>query len=789
MLRRHNALRVALSFLLSALTAFSLLTPLLSVAQLLPLRFFGIIEIAVFTLVFFVTVPIKTGLRPILRAVLTVLAFYMFSGGGSLINALSALTQGLPMQEIALIYSDTTLALFALLASLFGALLSAGEPAFSMPLYITSLMLLWYAGAEGDLSYYIPAALVLPLSFIINRPFAESDTAQSASGKSKTAKALAIGLVLALLAGAIAPQYPKTQPQLKEQADSLRQFINDYFFFTDSRTAFSLKNEGWQNMPDEGLGGIPNPPNAPVLEVSVEGKAWLRGTIKDHYNGRAWYDTMSDRRYGVHSNRFDALRKDLFNWNLPAQQRQPEKTIKVNVLRESASTLFVPQRVRKLDVGAKMVPYFNQASELFVTRNLIPGNSYTVSYEDYSAGDRLKTLADNLSLQTDPNYAAMQQKYTQLPPHLTPDGIVARLASLMAKGATKPYDIAKNIMDSLKNNYRYTLQVKQTPQDTDFVAHFLFDTMEGYCTYFASAMVVLARSQGLPARYIEGFLVKEHTNNPITLTSQDAHAWAEIYIPNIGWTVFDATASRSSEDAPPDKDALNELMNNNDPPPSPTPTPEPSPEPEKSDEPSQSPEHSPQPSPAPSDEPMPSKEPEPSDNPDHANPIEPDKKPLSWLWLVVLAISLIALRLYFTAPTISAKRSKDAKKQCFVLFNGFLSIMQESGRGKSSDETIIEYALRQNDQDLLSLSRQISAITYGNKTPTKQTVEACLRLYQNTFKSTPLIPKLRLLIKRLPPKKERLKKISAATVVKTKNAVANLKRNILNSSKKSRKRK
>ncbi len=759
MLRRHDAARAAASFSLSALTAYSLLTALLNITQMLPLRFFGLLEAAVFTLIFFATARVAAPFRPLIRIALTLAALFAFANGKNLISAVSALASGFPPFETALLYSDSALAVLSFLSALFGALLAAGEPAFSMPLFITSIMLLWYSGAGGDLKYYIPSALVLPFMFIVNKPV--NETPEKSADKGKIIKAVAVAAAIALLASAMAPDFPKTQPELKQSADDLRDFINDYFFFTDSRTAFSLKAEGWQNMPDDGLGGVPNPPNAPVLEVNAEGKVWLRGAIKDHYNGRAWYDTISDRRYGVHSGRFEALRRELFNWNLPDKARRfDQKEVQVNVLRESPSTLFVPQRVRKLDVGARMVPYFNKASELFITRNLAPGNSFSVSYEDYSAGEEVKKLARDLSNKTDPNYAVMKEQYTQLPDHLTPDGIVARLASLMAGNAASPYDVAENIMNSLKNNYHYTLNVQETPQDTDFVAHFLFDSMEGYCTYFASAMVVLARSQGLPARYIEGFLVKEHTDNPVTLTSRDAHAWAEIYIPNIGWVVFDATADENSDSSPINKDALNELMFNPNPPsPSPEPSYEPSPSPEPSSEPSPSPEPSSEPSPEPSPSPSASFTPTPSPDLSGGAPYENGKRPLSWLIILIIIILLLSLRIYFTSPTVRAKRTKDSGSKIFILFNGFLDVMQESGRPKLKTETLIEYAERQNDSDLIRLSVKLSAIAYGGREPTPQTLRECERLYESAFSNAKPMVKAKVAAKRVPIKKEELDKI------------------------------
>ena len=78
MLRRHKAARAALSFSLSVLTAYTLLTAFLNITQMLPLRFFGLIEIIVFTLIFFASSRFNSGLRPIMLIGLTVAALFAF---------------------------------------------------------------------------------------------------------------------------------------------------------------------------------------------------------------------------------------------------------------------------------------------------------------------------------------------------------------------------------------------------------------------------------------------------------------------------------------------------------------------------------------------------------------------------------------------------------------------------------------------------------------------------------------------------------------------------------------
>jgi hypothetical protein len=98
----------------------------------------------------------------------------------------------------------------------------------------------------------------------------------------------------------------------------------------------------------------------------------------------------------------------------------------------------------------------------------------------------------------------------------------------------------------------------------DIVDYFLFDAQEGYCDYFSSAMVVLSRAAGLPARLVVGYASGNFDSDlgVFEVIRADAHSWAEIYFPDIGWVEFEPTSSRSlidriSEDAPesvPDKE-------------------------------------------------------------------------------------------------------------------------------------------------------------------------------------------------------------------------------------------
>lgn len=127
-----------------------------------------------------------------------------------------------------------------------------------------------------------------------------------------------------------------------------------------------------------------------------------------------------------------------------------------------------------------------------------------------------------------------------------PDGIPARVLAL-ARNLTAteptPYDRARAI-ESYLRSFPYNLDVPLPPRGRDVVDYFLFDLREGYCDYYATAMVVLARAAGLPARlaigYASGFYDPYRAEYIVTEAS--AHAWPEIYFPGYGWIEFEPTS-------------------------------------------------------------------------------------------------------------------------------------------------------------------------------------------------------------------------------------------------------
>lgn len=142
--------------------------------------------------------------------------------------------------------------------------------------------------------------------------------------------------------------------------------------------------------------------------------------------------------------------------------------------------------------------------------------------------------------ETDAHLASPTNEDLQIPPLLA-----ARLTTLAAEwtaGSPSPRAQMERLTQHLANGFAYDLKTVR-PRDADPIEEFLFRTKRGHCQYFASALVLLSRSVGVPARMVGGFRAWEV--NPVggyhVVRERDAHAWAEAWLPGEGWRTFDAT--------------------------------------------------------------------------------------------------------------------------------------------------------------------------------------------------------------------------------------------------------
>jgi protein-glutamine gamma-glutamyltransferase len=133
--------------------------------------------------------------------------------------------------------------------------------------------------------------------------------------------------------------------------------------------------------------------------------------------------------------------------------------------------------------------------------------------------------------------------YLQLPP-LAPR--IWQLADSLQRGAPSRYDAALSVERWLRQEFGYTLDLPRTAREAT-LEHFLFGRREGHCEYFSTAMVMLLRARGIPARNVTGFLGGEWHSSAhyLAVTQNDAHSWVEVWFPGFGWVPFDPTPAGS----------------------------------------------------------------------------------------------------------------------------------------------------------------------------------------------------------------------------------------------------
>ncbi len=137
----------------------------------------------------------------------------------------------------------------------------------------------------------------------------------------------------------------------------------------------------------------------------------------------------------------------------------------------------------------------------------------------------------------------IRQRYLSLP-KTTPQRVLD-LATELTADVTNPYDKVKAI-EAFLRAYPYSLDISPPPTGRDVADYFLFDLKTGYCDYYATSMVVLARTIGLPARLVIGY--SSGVYNPFAgeyiVRESNAHSWVEVYFVGIGWVEFEPTANQ-----------------------------------------------------------------------------------------------------------------------------------------------------------------------------------------------------------------------------------------------------
>jgi len=191
---------------------------------------------------------------------------------------------------------------------------------------------------------------------------------------------------------------------------------------------------------------------------------------------------------------------------------------------------------------------YQDLAALFAQSPVLPGETYVVQASvAVPTSDQLRAAGTAY-----PTWVS--ERYLQLPTDFSPQ--IAELAQILSQGQETPYDIAVVITIYLRREIEYVDQMPIAPVNRDPIEWMLFDQKQGFCNYYATAEVLMLRSLGIPARLAVGYAQGEPETAEGRLAYvvrlRDAHAWPEVFFPDIGWVEFEPTANQTPLTRPAD---------------------------------------------------------------------------------------------------------------------------------------------------------------------------------------------------------------------------------------------
>ena len=421
---------------------------------------------------------------------------------------------------------------------------------------------------------------------------------------------------------------------------------------------------------DSSLGGSISFDETPVLQAVTSHRTYWRGETRALYTGDGWVASDAERRVARTAVPRDLPLPGSPSDNTSSSLRTLEVTQTITML--AGSNRDYPVLFGAYEIDKVQHVTVNGAETAFSSLRWLPGlsevqwfaddvgaypDSYTlVSRVPIIDEELLRSVADERPVEDD------FEPYLDLPETLP--SRVRELAQQVTASGVNRYDKAKLLEQYLSNTFAYTTEPDLSlGQSHDFVDRFLFEIREGYCDYFSTAMVVMARSIGIPARWVKGFAPGEsNSDGEYIVRNSDAHSWVEAYFPGYGWIPFEPTAGFEQPTYLSDAGATEGFM--------PEPLPEPVPEEETGIPLDSSPELEPDTN-------------EPTEN----NSVLP--RPLIWALGAVWAALLLALG-WGLRRILYGRRDMEADRHALLEFERFLRYAKRRGYTRKRHETARE---------------------------------------------------------------------------------------------------
>ena len=360
------------------------------------------------------------------------------------------------------------------------------------------------------------------------------------------------------------------------------------FFIGNQKDEFGLNFLSYDE--SSNLGGNISLQDSIMLKVRIKTEThmplYLAGSYKDTYTGRSW--TVSEDAY---ENNIEAYQLDAYELLYAVARNEDlvndetliiENRLELTYGKMRTKTFFMPPKMVGFEQWGKQNKLSESRAGILYKKRQGGDTSYSASFLEvnpmsealqenlraldgfiYSGENQMTNGEMEVRLSKKVRGTFLQElwktkqldqalkersqeikvAYTQLPNDFP--SRVQDLTQDVTEGYQNNYDKLKAIEAYLRT-YTYTTTPGEVPENEDFVDYFLYESKAGYCTYFASAMAMMARSIGIPTRYVEGFIVDYEKAEEYVATyvvrGKKAHAWVEAYFEGFGWVAFEPSA-------------------------------------------------------------------------------------------------------------------------------------------------------------------------------------------------------------------------------------------------------
>ncbi|HEY0828624.1 MAG TPA: transglutaminase-like domain-containing protein [Bacilli bacterium] len=386
-------------------------------------------------------------------------------------------------------------------------------------------------------------------------------------------KWIAMSLFVVGASSGLAAYFIQSESKLIKPLSGLED--SEYFgaFSLNSGNSLAVSGAGQSgySLDDSRLGGSIKIDHKIAFITKTEQSTYWRGESLSVYDGKGW----SQPKHDLLLKKLGGELPSLMNQDAASSLERPVLTQEILLKDRSLSEpLFAGGSIAKVEAVVKESGQRLSNEEIRIdpaagkyTLEGSPSLSYyrVKIYQPLTERELQQTISNRETIaQGDPATYPLeiQVNYLQLPDELPVR--VGKLARKITAGYESNYTRVKAVEAYLRENYLYSLDQAGYPgRNEDFVDHFLFANKLGYCNHFSTAMVVLLRSIGIPARWVKGFSpgeiitakqaagvmetpkadseVASSKSFQVTVRNSDAHSWVEVYFFAVGWIAFDPT--------------------------------------------------------------------------------------------------------------------------------------------------------------------------------------------------------------------------------------------------------